>query len=220
MITFESVSDYPNGYSLSEAEFEGLSEIMATDRLYYDWAVTECRETKGPRFLVVEKRCPKYEYAHVYFRLDADGSWGVLFNAPAQTLALEPVTEAQWKQEFAKHEGDLLPAKRPVIVDWDDPFETPSEAIERINREYLEAGPTQKLVENVKRIRAELPRNGTVDESEVYYSDNHHRAMILLPGEKHLRRQLLIYVTDVGDGEAVSAYVKSWAQGVRETEIA
>lgn len=79
--------------------------------------------------------------------------------------------------------------------------------------------PTVALQTNVKEtIAADLdPR--VRDEAEVYWADNGRRAMILVPGEKHVRKQLLIMVTDVGDGEDSSAYVKDWADGVRETRI-
>lgn len=106
MITFESVGDYPNGYSLSDAEFQALFEIMATDELYYDYAVTEAQETAGWRFLVVEKRCPKYEYAHTYYRIDTDGSWGVLFQ-PAQE-AERLGREVYWDQERDEERAEAL----------------------------------------------------------------------------------------------------------------
>ena len=53
----------------------------------------------------------------------------------------EPVTEAQWKREHDEYEGgetyDLSP--RLILVEWDDPTETPSEAIDRLNREVVDA---------------------------------------------------------------------------------
>jgi hypothetical protein len=82
MITFESVGDYPNGYSISDAELAALYAITISDRDSYDYAVTEAQETGGLRFMVVEKRCPKYEYAHAYYRVDTGGAWGVLFEVP------------------------------------------------------------------------------------------------------------------------------------------
>lgn len=57
------------------------------------------------------------------------------------------------------------------------------------------------------------------DEPEVYWAANNRRALILVGGEKHVRKQLLIQVTDVGDGEDISAYVKNWADGIRDTRI-
>lgn len=84
MISFESVGDYPNGYSISAAEFQALSEIMDEDEGYYDYDVTEARETSGLRFMVVEKRCPKYEYTQTYYRVDTDGSWGTLYEVPPE----------------------------------------------------------------------------------------------------------------------------------------
>lgn len=57
------------------------------------------------------------------------------------------------------------------------------------------------------------------EEVEIYYSPNNHRALLLISGEEHVRKQLLIYLTDVGDGEPSSAYVKSWTTGIRETRL-
>lgn len=49
------------------------------------------------------------------------------------------ITEAQWKEEFRDYEGsEEVNPKRPVIVDWHDPYETPSEAITRLNGEVVE----------------------------------------------------------------------------------
>lgn len=79
--------------------------------------------------------------------------------------------------------------------------------------------PTEALRRNVQlTIDADVdPR--VRDEVEVYYAENNRRAMILVPGEQHVRKQLLLFVTDVGEGEVISAYVKSWAAGVRETRL-
>jgi hypothetical protein len=50
---------------------------------------------------------------------------------------VQPVTEQEWKREHAAYDGseqyNLTP--RPVIVFWHDPFETPSEAVVRLNAE-------------------------------------------------------------------------------------
>jgi hypothetical protein len=81
-----------------------------------------------------------------------------------------------------------------------------------------ELQPTEALKTNVQRVVDELnlPMG---EEVEVYYAPNNHRAMILACGEKHVRKQLLLFVTDVGDGEVISAHVKSWADGIRDTRI-
>lgn len=88
-----------------------------------------------------------------------------------------------------------------------------------VDGKMLSVAPVEKLQENVQNtILADLdPR--VRDEAEVYYAPNGRRALILVPGEKHVRKQLLIMVTDVGDGEPYSAYVKGWAGGVRETRL-
>lgn len=77
--------------------------------------------------------------------------------------------------------------------------------------------PSAALQENVKDTIALLRTSYERDTAEVYWQDR--RAMILVPGEKHVRKQLLIMVTDVGEGEDSSAYVKGWADGVRETRL-
>lgn len=79
--------------------------------------------------------------------------------------------------------------------------------------------PAETLRENVKNTIALLPDQYARDSAEVYWADNERRAMILVPGEKHVRKQLLIMVTDVGDGEDSSAYVKGWVDGVQDTRI-
>lgn len=79
--------------------------------------------------------------------------------------------------------------------------------------------PTEKLRENVQNMIANLSTETERIGAEVYWSDNDRRAMVLVPGETGYRKQLLIFVTDVGDGEPSSAYVKGWADGIRETRI-
>lgn len=81
-ISFESVGEYPNGYSINDAELAALYAIVISDRDSYDYDVTEARETGGKPFLIVEKRCPKYEYTQTYYRVDSGGAWGVLFEVP------------------------------------------------------------------------------------------------------------------------------------------
>lgn len=76
--------------------------------------------------------------------------------------------------------------------------------------------PTEALQEKVRNTIAELPTEHE-REAEVYWSDNNCRALILVPGEKHVRKQLLITVTDLG--ELDSAIVKDWAGGIRDTRV-
>jgi hypothetical protein len=83
-ISFESVGDYPNGYSITDEELAALYAIVISNQNSYDYDVTEARETGGRCFLVVEKRCPKYEYTQTYYRVDAGGAWGVLFEVPEE----------------------------------------------------------------------------------------------------------------------------------------
>ena len=75
------------------------------------------------------------------------------------------------------------------------------------------------LQANVEKVIAKLGTETERIGAEVYWADNEHRAMVLVPGEKHYRKQLLIFVTDVGDGEPSSAYVKGWGDGVKETRV-
>lgn len=101
-------------------------------------------------------------------------------------------------------------ANEPLTVDID---------FQGADEEPLIIQPTAALKSNVKDTITLLRTSYERDAAEVYWADNGHRAMILVPGEKHVRKQLLINVTDVGEGEDSSAYVKGWADGVRETRL-
>jgi hypothetical protein len=92
-------------------------------------------------------------------------------------------------------------------------------ALEEEDRPAVVIQPTDKLREIVQdTIDADVdPR--VRDEVQVYYSPNNREALILVPGEKHVRKQLLISVLDAGEGTTTSAYVKDWASDVRETRL-
>jgi hypothetical protein len=49
------------------------------------------------------------------------------------------LTETQWKAKYHFYQGDELNPRQPIIVEeWHDPYETPSEAIARLNAEVVE----------------------------------------------------------------------------------
>lgn len=96
-----------------------------------------------------------------------------------------------------------------------------AEGILRDNPHLVGLGTREKmrldaLEESIQAAKAELQDGYAQDSAEVYYNGN--RALILVPGEKHVRKQLLVAVTDLA-GEHDSAYVKSWASGIRDTRI-
>lgn len=51
-------------------------------------------------------------------------------------------TEEEWKRKFANYEGDGTIPTAFILVEWDDPNETPTEAITRLNREAVAAHKT------------------------------------------------------------------------------
>jgi hypothetical protein len=64
----------------------------------------------------------------------------------------EAITEEQWKEEYRDYEGsEEVNPKRPVIVDWHDPTETPTEAIIRLNGEVVDLAK-QAQVEGIASI--------------------------------------------------------------------
>lgn len=87
-----------------------------------------------------------------------------------------------------------------VVTDNEGPLiESPSEEL-------------QKAVEEaVSRLRTPYER----EEAEVFW--NAGQALILVPGEEHVRKQQLIVVS--ANGSALSAKVGSWGNGVRDTRI-
>lgn len=50
---------------------------------------------------------------------------------------MKSYTEAEWKHEYRDYEGDGSIPTALVMVEWDDPNETPTEAIVRLNNEVL-----------------------------------------------------------------------------------
>lgn len=50
---------------------------------------------------------------------------------------MKTYTEKMWKEKYRKYEGDGSIPKAFVKVEWDDPNETPSEAIIRLNAEVV-----------------------------------------------------------------------------------
>lgn len=67
--------------------------------------------------------------------------------------------------------------------------------------------PTLTLQEKVAGVIADLATAPEREEAEVYW--NRRQALILVPGEKGVRKQKLIHVTDGGDD--MYALVKDWS---------
>lgn len=53
-------------------------------------------------------------------------------------------TEQEWKDKYKDYEGAGGEPEALVAVRWDDPFETPSEAIIRLNNEVMELAGRKK----------------------------------------------------------------------------
>lgn len=74
----------------------------------------------------------------------------------------EPVTEEQWMQtQEYLYSGDWpagdINERRPVIVMWNDPTETPSECVERLNTEVVETAKREaKAAQRVTELRGYL----------------------------------------------------------------
>ncbi|MET3172956.1 UNVERIFIED_ORG: hypothetical protein ABIB52_000784 [Arthrobacter sp. UYCu721] len=75
--------------------------------------------------------------------------------------------------------------------------------------------PSKILQEKVGEAIAELRTSYEQEVAEVYW--NHRQAVIVVPGEKHVRKQQMIIVAD--DGFTMSAKAGSWHNGVRDTRI-
>lgn len=75
--------------------------------------------------------------------------------------------------------------------------------------------PSQELRDSVERVVSGLRTQIEQDEAEIFWSD--HQALVLVPGEKHVRKQQLILVSE--NTEDLSAIVKNWGVGVRDTRI-
>lgn len=78
MVSFE-IENCPNGQNVTNDQFRAIGEVVASDPLYYDYVITEARETGGLYFLIVERLCPKYRHSLTFFRVDVGGDWGVLY---------------------------------------------------------------------------------------------------------------------------------------------
>lgn len=72
-----------------------------------------------------------------------------------------PVTEGQWQAEHQYYEGagEYEPS-RPVLVDWMDPTETPSECILRLNTEVHEASQRESAALNRRPDRPHWQTDG------------------------------------------------------------
>jgi hypothetical protein len=46
-------------------------------------------------------------------------------------------TEKQWKRKYRNYGGDGSVPQARILVEWDDPNETPTEAIIRLNNEVM-----------------------------------------------------------------------------------
>lgn len=79
----------------------------------------------------------------------------------------------------------------------------------------LVVNPTPVLYGEVQDTIAGLWTEAEREEAEVYWED--HQALILVPGEKGVRKQQIIIVTD--NDSCLSAKVGNWAVGVRDTAI-
>lgn len=75
--------------------------------------------------------------------------------------------------------------------------------------------PSKALQGRVESILEGLRTPIEREEAEVLWSGN--QAMILVAGEKHVRKQQLILVSE--DGFVMSAKVGNWGTGVRDTRI-
>ncbi|MGY4541377.1 hypothetical protein ACVWY0_001286 [Arthrobacter sp. UYNi723] len=75
--------------------------------------------------------------------------------------------------------------------------------------------PSKELQEQVQHIIAGLRTPIEQEEAEVFW--NYRQAVIIVPGEQHLREQQVIMVTE--GGGVLSAKVGDWRNGVRDTRI-
>lgn len=87
------------------------------------------------------------------------------------------------------------------------------------DKDVLLIQPSEALQTKVQETIAELRTEYERDAAEVYWQD--WQALILVPGEKHVRKQMVIMVHEPGYpyADTDSAYVKDWANGIRETRI-
>lgn len=94
MISFESVADYPNGYSITTDQFRAIHEI-ASKNWSRNYNVHEAQETGGGYFLIVEKERDGDSTTETYYRVEFDGDWGILFEAPATYPEHEKLDKVQ-----------------------------------------------------------------------------------------------------------------------------
>jgi hypothetical protein len=81
--------------------------------------------------------------------------------------------------------------------------------------EALLLQPSAALQEKVQRTIAELRTSYEQEVAEVYWQ--HGQAVIVVPGEKHVRKQQIILVSE--DSFTMSAKAGTWTNGVRDTRI-
>lgn len=97
-----------------------------------------------------------------------------------------PVSEAAWKREHQAYEGsddysELSHRQpRPVVVEWEDPTETPSECIARLNTEAVEhAMEAQRLASIIRRTYGTQGWDiGTVKNMLLPGLDDYHSALL------------------------------------------
>lgn len=79
--------------------------------------------------------------------------------------------------------------------------------------------PSPALQAAVKQTIERLDPGYSRDVAEVYWQDG--QALILVPGEKHVRKQLVILVTElaINDSSVMSAVVKGWGDGIQDTRV-
>jgi hypothetical protein len=97
--------------------------------------------------------------------------------------------------------------------------EAPTVQLTVEGKEALLIQPSAALQEKVRQTIDELPTETERIESEVYWQQG--QALILVGGESGYRKQQAIIVYEPGSSgcATMSAIVKSWAAGVRDTRI-
>jgi transcriptional regulator of heat shock response len=97
--------------------------------------------------------------------------------------------------------------------------EAPTVQLTVEGKEALLIQPSAALQEKVRQTIAELDTETERIESEVYWQQG--QALILVGGESGYRKQQAIMVYEPGTSgcRTMSAIVKSWADGVRDTRI-
>jgi hypothetical protein len=85
-----------------------------------------------------------------------------------------------------------------------------------VDSELVAVTPTETLRAKVKEAIAELRTEIERESADVFWEWK--TALILVPGERHVRKQQLIMVHDT-ELNPVSAKVGGWADGIRDTRI-